>query len=166
MNEIRGQVAVDEVQYGEPETIGELLTPTALGDDRFLLRNTHGGWARLFGGQVVAQALAAGTATVPDDRRVNSLHAYFLRAGVRKEPVECVVERERDGATFSNRRIVVRAGVGTDNVDMATWAKLHVPVTDVPDYGTHEVADHAIALMMTLARGVTQLDDGRQNIQR
>ena len=61
-------------------------------------------------------------------------------------------------ASFSNCRIVVRAGVGTDNVDMAAWGRLRIPVTNVPDYGTHEVADHAIALMMTLARGTAQLD--------
>jgi D-3-phosphoglycerate dehydrogenase/C-terminal binding protein len=35
---------------------------------------------------------------------------------------------------------------------------LHVPVVNVPDYGTHEVADHAIALMMTLVRGVAEFD--------
>lgn len=61
-------------------------------------------------------------------------------------------------SSFRNCRIVVRAGVGTDNVDMAAWGRLGVPVTNVPDYGTHEVADHAIALMMTLARGTAQFD--------
>lgn len=93
-----------------------------------------------------------------DERQCAAYDAIIQHHGV-----ERLLEPE---AWFSNRRIVVRAGVGTDNVDMATWAKLHVPVTDVPDYGTHEVADHAIALMMTLARGVTQLDDRIQNIQR
>ncbi len=121
MNEILGQVAIGDAEYDEPETVGELLTPEALGDDRFLMRNTHGGWARLFGGQIVAQALAAGTATVADDRRVNSLHAYFLRAGVRKEPIECVVERERDGATFSNRRIVAKQGGKPILSMLASW---------------------------------------------
>jgi acyl-CoA thioesterase-2 len=88
------------------EKLGELLVPQALGEDRFRLANTSGGWPRLFGGQVVAQALAAGTATVGPDRLVNSFHAYFLRAGMRETPIECAVERERDGASFSNRRIV------------------------------------------------------------
>lgn len=88
------------------ERLGDLLVPEPLGDDRFRLANTTGGWARLFGGQVVAQALAAATATVGEDRLVNSFHAYFLRAGVRGTPTECAVERERDGAGFSNRRIV------------------------------------------------------------
>lgn len=86
--------------------LGDLLVPEALGDDRFRLTNSTGGWPRLFGGQVVAQALAAGTATVGEDRLVNSFHAYFLRAGVRGTPIDCAVERERDGGSFSNRRIV------------------------------------------------------------
>jgi D-3-phosphoglycerate dehydrogenase/C-terminal binding protein len=63
-------------------------------------------------------------------------------------------------AWYSKCRIVVRAGVGTDNIDFAAWGKLKIPVVNVPDYGTNEVADHAIALMMTLARGTAQLDAG------
>lgn len=118
MNE---QLALDKDEYVEPETVGELLTPHALGDDRFRMRNTHGGWPRLFGGQVIAQALAAGMATVPDDRQVNSLHAYFLRAGVRKDPIECVVERERDGGSFSNRRIVASQGGKPILSMLASW---------------------------------------------
>ena len=88
------------------EKLGDLLVPESLGDDRFRLVNSKGGWSRLFCGQIVAQALAAGTATVGEDRLANSFHAYFLRAGVRGEPIECAVERERDGGSFSNRRIV------------------------------------------------------------
>jgi acyl-CoA thioesterase-2 len=88
------------------EKLGDLLVPEPLGNDRFRMTNTKGGWARLFGGQIVAQALAAGTATVGEDPLANSFHAYFLRAGVRGEPIECAVERERDGGSFSNRRIV------------------------------------------------------------
>lgn len=90
------------------EKLGDLLVPEPLGEDRFRMTNTRGGWPRLFGGQIVAQALAAGTATVGEDRLVNSFHAYFLRAGAPGEPIECAVERERDGGSFSNRRIVAR----------------------------------------------------------
>ena len=61
-------------------------------------------------------------------------------------------------AWYTRCRIVVRAGVGVENLDLATWGGMGVPVTNVPDYGTYEVADHAIALMMSLTRGVTQLD--------
>jgi lactate dehydrogenase-like 2-hydroxyacid dehydrogenase len=51
-------------------------------------------------------------------------------------------------------RILVRAGVGCDNVDLAAFAARGIPVCNVPDYGIAEVADHAIALMLALARGV------------
>jgi lactate dehydrogenase-like 2-hydroxyacid dehydrogenase len=56
---------------------------------------------------------------------------------------------------FSNCRIVVRMGVGYDNLDLAAWGARGVPVCNVPDYGTSEVADHAIALMLSLARGTS-----------
>jgi lactate dehydrogenase-like 2-hydroxyacid dehydrogenase len=52
-------------------------------------------------------------------------------------------------------RIVVRLGVGFDNIDVAGWAARGVPVANVPDYGTSEVADHALALMLALRRGTS-----------
>lgn len=54
---------------------------------------------------------------------------------------------------FPKCKIVVRSGVGFDNVDLAGWGRRGVPVSNVPDYGTTEVADHAIALMLALTRG-------------
>lgn len=96
---------MQDAKVAEPETLEELLAPALLGDDRFRLPNVASGWARLFGGQVLGQALAAANATVGDDRLVSSLHAYFLRPGNLSVPIDCVVERERDGASFSNRRV-------------------------------------------------------------
>ncbi len=58
-----------------------------------------------------------------------------------------------DPAAFPKCKIVVRSGVGFDNVDLEAWGKRGVPVSNVPDYGTTEVADHAIALMLALTRG-------------
>lgn len=55
-------------------------------------------------------------------------------------------------------QIVVRLGVGFDNIDLAGWAARGVPVCNVPDYGTSEVADHALALMLALRRGVAFYD--------
>ncbi|HKE75013.1 MAG TPA: acyl-CoA thioesterase II [Acidimicrobiales bacterium] len=61
---------------------------------------------RIFGGQVAGQALVAAARTVPPDRPVHSLHAYFLRAGDPKVPVLYEVDRLRDGGSFTTRRVV------------------------------------------------------------
>jgi acyl-CoA thioesterase II len=63
------------------------------------------GGARVFGGQVLGQALTAASYTV-QDRRVHSLHAYFLVAGDVNAPIVYEVELARDGKSFSNRRVV------------------------------------------------------------
>ncbi|MEO1042801.1 MAG: acyl-CoA thioesterase II [Pseudomonadota bacterium] len=63
---------------------------------------------RVFGGQVIGQALAAAERTVPDDRAVHSLHAYFVRAGNDALPIIYRVERDRDGGSFSNRRVIAQ----------------------------------------------------------
>jgi lactate dehydrogenase-like 2-hydroxyacid dehydrogenase len=55
-------------------------------------------------------------------------------------------------------RIFVKYGVGYDDVDIERFGKLGIPVCNVPDYGTREVADHAIAMMMTLAKSVAYHD--------
>ena len=54
-------------------------------------------------------------------------------------------------------RIFVKYGVGYDDVDIERFGKLGIPVCNVPDYATREVADHAIALMMTLAKSVATI---------
>jgi acyl-CoA thioesterase-2 len=61
---------------------------------------------RIFGGQVAGQALVAAARTTDGDRRVHSLHAYFLRAGDPRRPVVYQVDRIRDGRTFTTRRVV------------------------------------------------------------
>ena len=59
----------------------------------------------LFGGQVAAQALMAAGSTVPEGRHPHSMHGYFLRPGRRSHPVIFSVERDRDGRSFSARRV-------------------------------------------------------------
>lgn len=59
---------------------------------------------RIFGGQVVAQALVSAQRTVDDDRPVHSLHGYFLRPGDTSQPVTYSVDRIHDGRSFSTRR--------------------------------------------------------------
>src|SRR5262247_2189713 len=60
---------------------------------------------RVFGGQVAGQALVAAGRTVPQDRPVHSLHAYFIRPGDPAVPIIYTVERVRDGRTFTTRRV-------------------------------------------------------------
>jgi acyl-CoA thioesterase-2 len=61
---------------------------------------------RLYGGQVAAQALYAAGRTVPEGRLPHSLHGYFLRQGSTLRPTLLQVERDRDGQSFSARRVV------------------------------------------------------------
>ena len=61
---------------------------------------------RVFGGQVAAQALVAAGRTVPDDREVHSLHAYFIRPGDPRVPIVFEAERVRDGRSFTTRRVL------------------------------------------------------------
>jgi acyl-CoA thioesterase II len=63
------------------------------------------GWQRVFGGQVIGQALVAANRTV-NGRLAHSLHAYFLRAGDPSVPIIYNVDRIRDGGSFSTRRVV------------------------------------------------------------
>jgi acyl-CoA thioesterase II len=60
---------------------------------------------RVFGGQVAGQALVAAGRTVPEDRPVHSLHAYFIHPGDTKVPLIYSVEQVRDGRSFSTRRV-------------------------------------------------------------
>jgi acyl-CoA thioesterase II len=74
--------------------------------DSFVGRRKRGGVGRVFGGQVIAQALAAAQRTVPDDRPAHSLHAYFLRGGSEDHKIGFDVHRDLDGRSFANRRVV------------------------------------------------------------
>jgi acyl-CoA thioesterase II len=61
---------------------------------------------RVFGGQVAGQALVAAGRTVPEDRAVHSLHAYFIRPGDPRVPIVYETERVRDGRSFTTRRVL------------------------------------------------------------
>jgi acyl-CoA thioesterase-2 len=61
---------------------------------------------RVFGGQVAGQALVAAGRTVPEERKVHSLHAYFIRGGDPSVPIVYEVDRIRDGRSFTTRRVV------------------------------------------------------------
>lgn len=60
---------------------------------------------RVFGGQVLAQCVVAASRTVDAERRIHSLHGYFLRPGDITQPITFSVDRLRDGRSFSTRRV-------------------------------------------------------------
>ena len=64
------------------------------------------GWGRVFGGQVLGQALSAAEQTVPAERPVHSFHGYFLRPGDVGKPIVFMVDPIRDGGSFTTRRVV------------------------------------------------------------
>ena len=60
--------------------------------------------------------------------------------------------------TLTKCRVIARTGVGVDNVDVAAASAKGIVVTNVPDYGVDEVADHAMALMLSCNRGLLRAD--------
>lgn len=90
------------------EELVDLLSLERLDEDLFRGRTEDPGWGRLYGGHVLAQALSAAQQTVSPDRRVHSLHSYFLLAGDVTIPVIYDVDRIRDGGSFTTRRVVAK----------------------------------------------------------
>jgi len=96
---------------------------------------------RVFGGQVLAQALAAATRTVAPSRACHSFHAYFLRPGDPKVPIAYQVDRSRDGGSFSVRRVVALQGAAQIFILAASFQKIEsgfehqssMPVVPDPD---------------------------------
>ncbi len=87
------------------ERLVRLLTVTEVGPDLYLGSRQIGGRGRVFGGQVVAQALAAAIGTVDGGRVAHSLHAYFMRGGDEDYPIDLRVHRDFDGRSFATRRV-------------------------------------------------------------
>ncbi len=83
-----------------------LLTVTRDGEDAFTAPQQPGGVGRVFGGQVIAQALQAAQATAPEGLEAHSLHAYFLRGGEEGVDIAYRTARDFDGRSFANRRVV------------------------------------------------------------
>ena len=84
----------------------KLLDLEHLEENLFRGQSENIGGPRVFGGQVICQALTAAVRTVPSKRFVHSLHAYFLRPGDMEYPIIYDVERTRDGGSFTTRRVV------------------------------------------------------------
>ena len=95
---LTGQAAVDGLV--------RLLDLERIEEDVFRGVSTRSRLQRVFGGQVAGQALVAAGRTVPDERRVHSLHSYFVRPGDPTVPIMYEVDRVRDGRSFSTRRVI------------------------------------------------------------
>lgn len=93
-------------------TFSSLLNLEPHGPDTFVGVSPPYGWGRIYGGQVIAQALYAAAETVPAARPVHSLHAYFILGGRLDEPVRYEVDRVRNGRSFMTRRVVARQSYG------------------------------------------------------
>lgn len=100
-------LAVDGVPYGQPvlDRLVALLDLERIEENIFRGVSPAESPTRVFGGQVAGQALIAAGRTVPAERRVHSLHAYFIRPGDPSIPIVYEVDRIRDGRSFTTRRV-------------------------------------------------------------
>ena len=71
----------------------------------FRFKGKNAGIQRIYGGQVIAQAYVAADATIEEEKHLHSLHAYFLRPGMLKQPVLFSVDPVRNGRSFSTRTV-------------------------------------------------------------
>lgn len=106
---------MDRLTQEEAETAQQvaglvgLLDVRAAGDDRhFAGPRRSGGMGRVFGGQVIGQAIMAASKTVAADRPIHSLHCYFMRPASEDHEINFAVDADMDGRAFSNRRVVAR----------------------------------------------------------
>jgi acyl-CoA thioesterase-2 len=117
----------------------DLLDLETIEVDIFRGKQPNESLQRVFGGQVAGQALVAAGRTVPADRPVHSLHAYFLRPGDPSVPIVYEVDRIRDGRSFTTRRVVaVQHGKAIFNLSasfqVAEQGLVHQePMPSVPD---------------------------------
>jgi len=86
--------------------LASLLSLEQVKPDAYLGAGPVLGWGRIYGGQVVAQALRAAGLTVDEHLRPQSLHAYFVQAGDERLPVLYEVDRVRDSGSFATRQVV------------------------------------------------------------
>jgi acyl-CoA thioesterase-2 len=114
-----------EARESPLEELVRNLDLEALDADLFL-GDPGRGAGRLFGGMVAAQCVVAAGRTVPPERRLHSLHAYFLRPGRHDVPLRFVVDRIRDGRTFTTRRVKAhQAGEAIFNLSASFCVEEH-----------------------------------------
>src|SRR5665213_3137802 len=133
-----------------PRSLLGLLTLSPLGEDRWSAPTPAEGPPRLFGGQVAAQSLRAACLSVEDGPRPHSLHGYFVRPGRPDTDLELVVERMRDGRSFTTRHVTavqegqaifeLTASFHTDE-EGADWQEPTAERPPMPDPGEGERDD-------------------------
>ncbi len=87
------------------ESLLELLNLEQIESNLFRGKSYPTAWGRVFGGQVLGQSLNAAYQTIPEERVVHSMHAYFILGGNLELPIEYSVEKLRDTGSFSTRRV-------------------------------------------------------------
>jgi acyl-CoA thioesterase II len=123
----------------EVDALIALLTVSETGDDLFTGGIKPDGIGRVFGGQVIAQALMAAQNSVAEDRIAHSLHAYFMRPGAEGCETQYQVERDYDGGSFTNRRVVARQN---EKVILTLSASFQRPETGL----THQAVMPQVAM--------------------
>lgn len=83
----------------------EILDLEEIEKNHYRATSPDEGWQRVYGGQVIGQALVAASRTVDPERHAHSLHGYFLRAGDTSMPILYKVDRVRDGRSFTTRQV-------------------------------------------------------------
>ena len=84
----------------------EILDLEEIEQNHYRATSPNEGWQRVYGGQVIGQALVAASKTVDESRHAHSLHGYFLRAGDTSIPILYKVDRIRDGRSFTTRQVI------------------------------------------------------------
>ncbi|HEX3790486.1 MAG TPA: acyl-CoA thioesterase II [Pseudonocardiaceae bacterium] len=148
----------DGTPHGQPvlDRLIALLDLERIEENIFRGVSPAGSSVRVFGGQVAGQSLVAAGRTVPADRRVHSLHAYFIRPGDPSIPIVYEVDRTRDGRSFTTRRVIA-VQRGKAIFSLSASFQLDQPglehaeqMPDVPDpEGLPTMADHARAISGT-----------------
>ena len=131
---LRTGIPVDEVSFLE------LLDLEQHGPDTYVGIAPRYPWGRLFGGQVIAQALRAAMHTVEEGFAPHSLHAYFIRGGTHEEPVRFEVDRLRNGRSFIARSVVARQSSGAILHLSASFQKDESDAPDVTPVAMPEAA--------------------------
>ena len=100
------QAALEKIRETPMQHLLRILDLSQTADLTFTGESIVTAWSRVFGGQVIAQALVAAQRTVAPNLNVHSLHAYFILAGDSALPIDYTVDPIRDGRSFATRRVV------------------------------------------------------------